>query len=202
MKGKDYRSGRRGRLAFARLPAAFMIIILLMNILFPVYAEKFEGAESAGIVLPSYGLYEIISALDEDYCLDIVFGSTSNGANLQLYKKNGTNSQKFFLVPVEGEEDIYTIVNANSAKAVDVYGNSTRNGANAQQYTKNDTTAQLFRLIPNADGDSFRIQGVGSEKYLTVEGGQAENNANVCIYEDLTPALNPASDPALIQPES
>lgn len=66
------------------------------------------------------GIYAIKSAIDNNYGLDIEKCSKNDGANLQIYKYEGLDNQKF---KVEYNKDgYYKITAVHSNKAIDVYG--------------------------------------------------------------------------------
>ncbi len=65
------------------------------------------------------GTYAIKSAANTNYCIDVDAGSKNNGANIQIYKYSGLDSQKF---KIEYNKDgYYTIKAIHSSKALDVY---------------------------------------------------------------------------------
>lgn len=125
------------------------------------------------------GTYVIASGINAGYCLDVKSASTSNGANVQLYKKNGTSAQKFKFVYVDG---YYQIVNVKSGKALDVDDGNLVPSTNVQQWTRSSTNDnQLFSIKKNADGSySFTSKSTGLA--LDVSGGKAKNSANVQVY--------------------
>ena len=57
-------------------------------------AQKWKLSE-VKYATPEEGTYTISTALSTNKVLDIASGSTNDGANVQLYEKNGTTSTKF-----------------------------------------------------------------------------------------------------------
>ena len=95
------------------------------------------------------GTYYLESGLGSGMVLDVAGGKTSNRANIQIYKKNGTNAQQF---KVTKYGSYYYITNVKSGKALDVAGGGKANKANIQQYTWNKTKAQLWKIQSAGNG--------------------------------------------------
>ena len=82
--------------------------------------------------------------------LDIVGGSTQNGAQVEQYAfQNGPN-QKWLLIPVDSQ--YYEIVNESSGKALDNTGYSTTPGTLPQQYDYLGGDNQKWQLVPMGGG--------------------------------------------------
>ena len=82
--------------------------------------------------------------------LDIAGGSSSSGANVQLYSSNGTLAQLFSFEYYDG---YYVIRNVKSQKALDVDGGKLVPGTNVQQWECDSANAnQLFSVVDNGDG--------------------------------------------------
>ena len=65
------------------------------------------------------GTYIIKSAVNQDYVLDVEAGSKKDGANVQLYKRNDSNAQKWIIKKIDNK--YYTITSVGSNKVLDVY---------------------------------------------------------------------------------
>lgn len=120
--------------------------------------------------LISNNLYEIHSGSKTGKNLDVAGGSTSAGGNIQVYGKNGTNSQKFYII---ASGNGYVIKNVASNLVLDVESASKYDGANVRQWRANGTNAQLWRA-EIADGGGVVLVNANSNKALT-----AENSGNV-----------------------
>ena len=135
------------------------------------------------------GTYIIHSALDYKCVLDVSGASTSSGANVQLYGKNGTNAQ-IFRVLNYSDTGLAKIANANSGMFLNVDGNLAENGRNVQQWTDDGTDANLWLIEPcghmTVDGnvrDTYRIDFKTSHGYvMDAAGGQTTPKTNVQIY--------------------
>jgi len=84
-------------------------------------------------------------------------------AAVQQYSCNGTAAQQFLVSPSPAGAGIYTLVNANSGKCLDVQGFSQQPGARLQQYSCTGTTAQQFWI---------RTTGPGRYEFANVNSGQ------------------------------
>lgn len=126
------------------------------------------------------GEYNIVSALSANKVVDITANSNLNGANIQLYDKNGTNAQKWN-VAYDKNTDLYTITNPGTGKVLDVAAAGTWNGTNVQLYEKNGTCAQKWTIYKT--GSKYVIASSCSELVLDVSAGSIANGANIQLYE-------------------
>lgn len=138
------------------------------------------------IVVPSGGAFNVVSALSaspsNQLVLDVSASSISNGANVQIYKRNGTKAQLFSFFSTSptvatstytnvDQGAYYTITSALSGSpAVDVAFSSHDSGANVQIYARNGTAAQLYHLKSNGSG-YYRVECAGTGKVLEVKDG-------------------------------
>ena len=127
------------------------------------------------------GATVILSAANRNYAVDIANGSTANSANVQLYKVDGSDAQRFRIEHVSG--DYHRIINTGSGKVLDVKGGKNANGTNVQQYAWNGTKAQLWRIEANLDGSYTLHSGVDDEKVLDLSGAKIYNGSNFQIYK-------------------
>lgn len=139
------------------------------------------------------GTVSFIPAGYDSLRLDVSGGSTSAGANIQLYAMNGTPAQKFVLTTAvnltnaliagnEVDEGVVTIGSALSGeRVVDISGGSKNNGANVQLYVSNDSPAQRF-LLDEIGSGLYTLQSTASGKYLDAQGGGVTSGTNVQQY--------------------
>jgi len=73
---------------------------------------------------------------------------------------------------------LYSVVNRNSGKLLEVVNASTANGANVQQWTNNSNNSQRWRL-EDAGGGYYRLVNVNSGQLLEVVNALTTNGANV-----------------------
>lgn len=123
----------------------------------------------------------IVSA-HSDRCLDVVAGSTADGAGLQQYRCLGPGQANQVWVLRPKANDGYTIVNENSGKCLDLTGGRTDNGVSLQQYTCIDGNPnQLWHLTPL--GDHFQIRSDVSGKCVDVAGGSSHDGAQINVWD-------------------
>jgi beta-glucanase (GH16 family) len=75
---------------------------------------------------------------------------------------------------------VYTLVNPNSGKALDVASAGTNDGTNVQLWSRNGSAAQQWRAKDNGNG-SWILINVNSGKALDVAGAQTADGTNVQI---------------------
>lgn len=130
---------------------------------------------------PLDGTYVIESAVNRGFCLDVKAASTADKANVQLYKKNGTQAQTFVLEHVK--DGYYRIKNIKSGKMIDVSGAKVANKTNIWQYPWNSTNAQLWKPQKNSDGSYTFISKLNKSYVLDLSGAKAENGRNIWLYK-------------------
>lgn len=128
------------------------------------------------------GTYEI-SAVggNSGYVMDIASDSTANGANSQLYSKNGTNAQRFYFS--RDAQGYYTITSTGTGKVLDVSAAGVTQGTNIQQWASNGTDAQKWALRQNSDG-TFSLISKGTGLALDVMWGNFSNGGNLWGWRD------------------
>lgn len=124
------------------------------------------------------GTYTIQTALSTKKVLDVLNGSCDNGANIQIYDKNGTSAQNFVIKKISEHE--YQIICEKSGKALDVAGASTSAGANVWQYSKNNSNAQRWRFIDAGNGYYYIVSNLGN--VLDINCAGTANGTNVQTY--------------------
>lgn len=124
------------------------------------------------------GLYNINTKISENQMLDVADGKTNDGANIQIYQKNGSAAQKFKIESVGN--GWYVISNTYPRKCLDVQGGSNKPGTNVLLYQYNKSDAQLWRFYPAGNGYYTMMNKLGC--FLDVDGGIAQNGRNVQVY--------------------
>ena len=154
-----------------------MMTVLLLFTCLPFMQTT---AKALTVSLNEY--YYIASALDNNMVLDVTGGSSKDGTNIQLYKRNGSNAQLFKIIESE-VPGYYYIVNKGSGKVLDVQGGNTASQTNVQLYTKNNTQAQHWKLYMAYNSDENVSFMARCGKFLDVSGGNAKNGTNIWIYD-------------------
>ena len=125
--------------------------------------------------------YVVTSYSNPNYVFDIDGGSKSNCGNLQVYKSNNTNAQKW---KVKKDSVGYiTFINVGSNKALDVSNASVNNGANIWQYEVNNTYAQKWIAKKNTDGSLTFVSALDANYVLDINAGVIRNQQNIQLYQ-------------------
>lgn len=140
---------------------AFALMLSLVLGIMPIKAEaswKFVGE----------GWYNLAPKCNSSKYLDISGGSTSRGANVQIYDYNGTDAQRFYFSSVGN--GYYVISNKTSGKVLDVNGESKKSGTNVQQWDYKFGDHQIWKVV-DAGGGYYYIKPSHNENLaLSVNG--------------------------------
>lgn len=112
---------------------------------------------------------------------DVTGGSSSNGANVQMYNSNMTKAQRWLVH--EDENGFLTFENTGSGLVLDVSGGKAESGRNVQQYVSNGTRAQKWIAVKGADGSLAIHSALDYDYVLDIAGGSSANGANVQLYK-------------------
>lgn len=124
------------------------------------------------------GNYQLLTTSGK--ALDVSGAGTSNGTNIQIWTKNGTAAQTFYIS--RRSDGYYKIANPNSGKVLDVSGASMDNGANIQIWEDNDTCAQKW--VASIQDGNYVLRNACSGNALDVSGGHvATEGQNVQSWE-------------------
>ena len=127
------------------------------------------------------GEYAIANAGSATAVLDISGCSSENGANAQLWKRNGSGAQRFRLTYDSGL-GAYEIVCCGTGLALDVKSADFSSGANVQQYSMNGTAAQRWLIEAREDG-TYTIASAGNPSLaLDAKWGSTSDGTNVRIF--------------------
>ena len=126
--------------------------------------------------------YVISNYVNPNYVLDIKDGSKANRGNLQIYKSNNTNAQKWQLK--KDSVGYITFINVGSNKALDVSNATVRNGSNIWQYESNGTYAQKWIAKKNTDGSLTFVSALDANYVLDINAGKVINWQNIQLYKN------------------
>jgi lipoprotein-anchoring transpeptidase ErfK/SrfK len=130
------------------------------------------------------GRYRIRPAVSDIRVLDIDKGSTTSGANVQIYQSNNGQNQ-FFDVSYDAE-GFYTIKNVRSGMVLDITGAQARQGANVIQYTPHGGNNQKWVITESHDarGNSVYMlaSALAENIMLDVNAGADRDLANVQVW--------------------
>lgn len=139
------------------------------------------ASDNAGVI--EDGEYALVAgALSSRMVLDVAGGSSSNGANVQIYSSNATGAQRWRVS--HDEHGYLTFANVKSGKVLDVSAGSTSLGTNVQQYSAGGSTnyAQKWIALPNGDSSVRLVSAVWQNRALDIAGGSLKSKANVRLY--------------------
>ena len=123
------------------------------------------------------GEYLVSSSKNYSFVLDVAGGSKGNSANIQLYRSNMSNAQRW--VVSHDDKGYVTFTNVGSHKVIDVAGGSASAGTNIAQYVSNGTYAQKWIAAKQSDGTYLIESALKPGFYLGSREAVASNGANV-----------------------
>jgi len=123
------------------------------------------------------GEYLVSSSKNYSFVLDVSGGSKNNSANIQLYKSNMSNAQRWIVS--HDDKGYVTFTNAGSKKVIDVAGGNASVGTNIAQYVSNVTFAQKWIVAKQSDGTYLIESALRPGFYLGLRGEGASNGVNV-----------------------
>ncbi|WP_164716771.1 RICIN domain-containing protein [Paenibacillus whitsoniae] len=134
------------------------------------------------------GYWKIVNR-NSGKAIDVEASGRDDTRNISQYTDAGTPNQQWAFVEVpQGvsalmNNAVYTIVNKNSGKLIDVQGASTANSANIWQYHDIAGTGQQWKAVDQGGG-YWKFVNVNSGKVIDVEGSSTANGANISQYTD------------------
>ena len=113
-------------------------------------SAKLDDLAKQNASVLSDGNYEIYSLKNTAYGLDIDSAAMHSGANVQLWKRNGTQAQLFNVT--HDSKGYVTFTNVKSGKALEVSKSIVNSGQNVWQNAKNGSAAQKWIVQKNGSG--------------------------------------------------
>jgi len=132
--------------------------------------------------------------------LDVYYGGSTDGTNIDICGYNGTTAQQFTVVAsdTDGAYCLQTVVSGNT-QAVDVYGWSTESGGNISTWTYNGLACQQFKFEATSNSSSSgSSSGSSSSSSGSTSGSSSgtttdtSNGTVVTNYSDLVSAIDSA----------
>ena len=153
--------------------------------------------------LPAYEVWNLqysdgfytIRQKGTDMCLDIAYGSTECGANVQVAGSNGGGAQQWAISRF-GDYRGYRLQSRCSGFSMDINGGTIASGTNVQQWTGNDSDAQRWLFIPYEppktieNGRYILVSALNPRLVLDISGdtGNVPNETNVQVWNDSAPS--------------
>lgn len=142
--------------------------------------QSINELAAANVKTLADGYYTIASKINTSKVIDVAGASASNGANVQIYSKNGTQAQLFQISHVG---NFLKITNVASGKVLDVNAGTRKSGTNVQQYAWNGSGAQLWIAVNTSDGIKL-VSGLDQNLVLDLNGAATYNGNNISIYSN------------------
>ena len=126
------------------------------------------------------GTYEVAPKHAPSMRLDVNGASKENKANVQIYKDNNSDAQKFKFKHLGN--DYYSITCVASGKVLDVTGGSSKKGTNVQQYSWADVPAQRWKITSAGGGYYYISPDTNENLVLDVNNSGTANKTNVLVW--------------------
>lgn len=132
----------------------------------------------------SNGVYVINASKTDNKVLDVLNGSHSAGAKVQLYEKNGSIAQQFEIV--KNQNGYYTIKNVGSGLYIGIITDwkSMSNSNRIVQGVDVSTKAGQFIFTKNSNGTWIISSAWDRNFVFDISGGSANDGAVVQIYRN------------------
>lgn len=140
---------------------------------------KYVDKEDGEVDITS-GYYQIKSAINTRYVIDVYGASTADCANIQLYHNLYSTNQAFIIK--KASNGYYTIAAIHSNKLFDVYECQMQNGANIIQCRSNGGMNQYWKIFKTNDG-YYSFKSVHNGLFIDVNGGIAKDEINIQCYQ-------------------
>ena len=128
----------------------------------------------------SDGTYRIVTAKNEDYGLDVSNANKNNKTNVQIWKWDSVDQQRFN-ISYDGN-GYYTIIPVHSGSVLDVDNAGKTNRTNIWQYANNNSDAQKW-VIKSSGNGTYNIISKIDSMYMDVANGTISNGTNIQLYE-------------------
>ena len=127
------------------------------------------------------GIYRIQSALNSFKFVDVNGGSKANGTNVQIWDKNYSNAQKWYVTYMSnGYYKITSLVDLQKVLDVDFKG--TTNGTNVSIFSDTNSINQQW-IIKDVGNGYYNIISNCNNLYLDVENSNISNGSNILLWQ-------------------
>ena len=123
------------------------------------------------------GVYTIASAASASAVLDVANASFSDGANVQVASSDSSLAQRWYVKPVEGTDNLYTIESLISAGLLTMGDNG-----NVTVGTATGSRNQMWEAAVRPGGIELVAYG-NPNKALDLAGGSTSSGTNVQVYD-------------------
>lgn len=141
--------------------------------------EKILNIANANRSAIADGTYEIRSAKNNGFVLDVSNGSTLAGANIQLWQSNGTQAQAFKVS--HDSNGFVTFTSVKSGKVLDVFDGKAKPYQNVWQFNSNNSRAQKWIVQKTSSG--YKIMSAIDTNYVVdLYNGSVRNGGNIQVF--------------------
>lgn len=172
----DLKEEREGAFMFRRLFSLFIAILTFVVCVNPTAVQAETNNLTASCEIAD-GTYMIVSGNSSSLVLDINNSNMENGGNLEIFNKNNTLNQRFY---VRYENGAYTIMSVNSGKYLHIADERYSN-TNVHQWDGYRHPNAQWEIIPAGDG-YYYLRNKGNGSYLDNCGGRAAAGNNVIAF--------------------
>ena len=130
------------------------------------------------------GIYEIGTALNSNFALDVSYAYSYDCANVAIHTKNKTLAQMFYVKYLGN--GLYRIIYTGADNSLDVNGGVVADGTNVQIYTSIDSNTQKWKIESTGDGYYYIKTALNTNYCLDVNSGVAADMTNVQIWSSNT----------------
>lgn len=153
----------------------FFVIVMLFTVAPTAFAVDWQYAN------PPEGTYYIVPEADTNYALDLRCGGDETYTPFQLYERNNTDAQVYYLQSIGG--GWYLIKHAHSGKVLNVQNGEARDDARLWLYPYDNTYACHWRFFYVPETGTYILQNRLEPGYvLDLHNAQAYNEATVHLW--------------------
>ena len=142
----------------------------------PSLASEQRFVLTKKVSLLSEGYYSIAASSKTSAVLDVANGSTSDGANVQIYGSNRSLAQKWRIAKVADRDNTYTIESLLTGKVLTADGSGNVCVRDLSRSDSQYWTAEI-------GNGKVILLNVANGKVLDISGGSTNNGANVQAYK-------------------
>lgn len=118
--------------------------------------------------------YKIYSAVGNgSYLLDLDYGKTDDGTNIQIYQDTSSDAQSFKFVKADNNSYVIYTKASSDTSCLDLYNNNSQNGANVCQWKYNNSKSQMWLLEEVKDSNTENSNGSENKPVETPSNGSA-----------------------------
>ena len=143
-----------------------------------VYEASYSPIEPSHEQLLPDGMYSIYTALNQAKALDVRMGSTSDGANVQIWSDHGGDQQKVRLSFQSDGSYLITFVHSGKALTAEAL----RDGANVSQ--SESIGSDLQRWIIERSDSGFTIRTKAGNQWLNIRLASQNDGTNVQTWSN------------------